>query len=323
MTLFALQVAADSTRQAATNFTASGSAQMLSALVDRVLDYAVLLAAVGAVAMALLEAIKKLVDFRAKFHADEWTEFMKSNGYVESPQQPHEDAFVQLLQLSCGVNEQEAHVAVLELTKSDKPRAAPRIGWREARDMEAKNRTTKRAWIPTLWGQPKAAYSVFAQPTERMAATLGDAADVALASPKTYESLFTFLVRGAEPKDIETWTNAKDSSAPAAARVTAEEKRKRAEAARESAGALSRLRLVARRKIAAFQLFTEQSWASWNQLAANFLGVIIMGIVLFELRRPPLELVVGSLLGGVLSPVAKDLVSALQRAKGDLKPTSE
>ena len=310
-------------QQAPGGSTVSSAIDVLGTLIDKVLDYAILLAAVGAVAMALVEAFKKLVDVRAKFHARRWTRFMKLNGYA-APQSPDkDDAFVQLLQLSCGVNPQEAREAVLELTGGAGPHPRPRLGMRGPTDLDkrldkARLEHNKRVWKPTLVGQPKAAYSVFAQSTDQMVGTLGDAADVALASPTSYESLFEFLVQGAEQKDIDAWKNPK-ASAPAEPGESDKAKKKRAVAAREAAGALSRLRLVARRKLAAFQLFTAQAWASWNQLWANALGVVIMAAVLFKLDRPLIELVIGAVFGGVLSPVAKDVVSALSRAKTDLK----
>ncbi len=312
-------------QQAAGGSTVSSAIDVLATLIDKVLDYAILLAAVGAVAMALVEAFKKLVDVRAKFHARRWTRFMKLNGYAARQPPDKEDAFVQLLQLSCGVDQQEACEAVLELTGRAGPQ--PRLGMRGPSDLDkrlenAKLGHDKRLWIPTLLGQPKAAYSLFAQSTDQLVGTLGDAADVALASPTSYGSLFDFLVRGAEQDDIDTWKNPK-ASAPAAPGESDKAKKKRAVAARKAAGALSRLRLVARRKLAAFQLFTAQSWASWNQVWANALGVVITGVVLFKLERSVVEMAIGALFGGVLSPVAKDLVSALSRAKADLKQAGD
>jgi hypothetical protein len=314
MLLLALQAAVDSLGTSAVN--------ALGTLVDKVLNYAILLAAVGAVAMALVEALKKLVDVRAKFHAERWTAFMRTNGYTPSPA-PHADAYVQLLQLACGVNTADAHEAVVELARTGKPHPKPRLDMRATRELEQTLTSRAGTAVAVPWGHPKAAYSVFAQSTERMGATLGDAADVALSSPDNYHSLFMFLVHGARDDDINTWMEAQESPAVPPPNESIEEKKKRAEAGREAAGALSRLRLVARRKIAAFELFTEQSWASWNQLSANFLGIVIMGLVLYQLNRPALELVFGALFGGVLSPVAKDLVSALQRVKSDIKQSAE
>ena len=295
-----------------------------SALIDRVLQYAILLAAVGTVAMALLEAIKKLFDFRTKFHADNWAAFMKSNGYVPPSGKPTEcDAFVALLQLASGVNLEQASAAVQELTGGVNPRPKPRIALAEARTLTQRvSNNGKQKLVPTFWMHPKAAYSVFAQPTGAMVTTLGDAADVALAAPNKHESLFSFLVRGASNTDIERWMDADGSPAVGSSNESAQEKKERAERAREAAGALSRLRLQARRKLAAFQLFTEQSWASWNQLWANVLGVIVMGIVMVNLDLSALQMLLGAAFGGILSPVAKDLVSALDRAKADLKTSA-
>ncbi|MEW5918975.1 MAG: hypothetical protein AB1762_21405, partial [Gemmatimonadota bacterium] len=123
------------TIQAAADSLGAGGISALAALVDKILNYAILLAAVGAVAMALVEALKKLVDVRAKFHAERWTAFMRTNGYTPSPA-PHADAYVQLLQLACGVNTSEAHEAVIELARTGRPHPKPRLGLRATRELE-------------------------------------------------------------------------------------------------------------------------------------------------------------------------------------------
>jgi hypothetical protein len=75
-----------------------------------------------------------------------------------------------------------------------------------------------------------------------------------------------------------------------------------------------------KRKLDAFQLYTGDRWASWNQVAANIVGMLTMFGVLVSMRAangtPDFgTIVVFSLLGGVLSPLAKDLVTALKRVR--------
>ena len=73
MILAILQVA-DTTGTARRIFDAVGG------FTDYILDYAIALAAVGALAMALIEAAKKLLDSRTKFHAKRWTSWMLKSG---------------------------------------------------------------------------------------------------------------------------------------------------------------------------------------------------------------------------------------------------
>src|SRR5687767_3691196 len=125
---------------------------VLNGLVDRLLDYAILLAAVGAVSMALMEVVKKLFDFRARFNAEQWTDFMLWNGYEKSPAPDEGDAFVQLLQLASGVDAEKAQRAVEELTGGEKPRPRPRID-RQLAQKKGRPRAAKGALFPAFWGQ--------------------------------------------------------------------------------------------------------------------------------------------------------------------------
>ena len=84
-------------------------------------------------------------------------------------------------------------------------------------------------------------------------------------------------------------------------------------------------------KLDGFQLYTSDSWANWNQLAANITGIAVMLVSLMFARWAAeggghftwaalsnsfsLSMIPISLVGGILSPVAKDLVTALQKVK--------
>ena len=89
----------------------------------------------------------------------------------------------------------------------------------------------------------------------------------------------------------------------------------------------ARLRQIVKRKLDGFQLYTGDRWATWNQFAANIVGFIVMFSSLLylnwvarnvSLNAPELlssftpTVIPISLLGGILSPVAKDLVNALK-----------
>jgi hypothetical protein len=106
----------------------------------------------------------------------------------------------------------------------------------------------------------------------------------------------------------------------------AEQKR----AIKDQAERFARLRHIIKRKLDGFQLYTGDRWATWNQFAANIAGVVVMFGVLVWLnwsrQQVPLSaaaladsitlgIILLSLLGGILSPLAKDLVTALKRVK--------
>src|SRR3954470_419849 len=75
---------------------------------SNLLDYALALAAVGALAMAVIELIKKLLDSRTKFHAKRWTAWMKKSGDGVVDLVDRKLAYADLVQLCTGVTPGEA-----------------------------------------------------------------------------------------------------------------------------------------------------------------------------------------------------------------------
>lgn len=251
---------------------------------DYILDYAIALAAVGALAMALLEAAKKLLDSRTRFHAKRWTAWMMKSGEPALDAGGRRQAYTDLIQLCTGVTGAEADAASSRLVDGS-------------------------GSLPLWHGwDPPPANAVFSLETARMMGAIQDAGDTALASPRRYAALFRLITSGADKADIDLWVEKGQSAAP---RTNDETK--------ALADAFARLRQVFKRKLDAFQLYTEQRWANYNQLAANALGAVIMGVALWKLRRTyhidELSMMVLALFGGILSPIAKDLVSALRRVR--------
>jgi hypothetical protein len=256
----------------------------VGALSDRILSYAVALAAVGALAMALTEAWKKVFDSKRRYHASRWTRLMLPPGADAA----NRIAYAELLQLCTGCSGPEAKVAVDRLEKEGAP---PR---RQAADESH-------------------AYAIFAQETSAMMVMIMDAVDVAMAaSPSSYDALFRVMVAGANKADVNRWANRNAS------------RQQSPTDARELAEVFGRLRQIARRRIDAFQVYTEERWAAGNQLAANAVGTMIMGTALYTLAQGRVQLataggiaagVLLSLTGGLLAPVAKDLVTALKKVR--------
>lgn len=240
-------------------------------------SYAVPLVAVGIVAMALQEAAKKVFDLRTRFHAHRVAGLFKQAAGCDS-----HGALSELLQLTTGVPAPQARATAARLLGESREAPVSHVGAATAR-------------------------AVFELDTPQMIASMQRAADVALSSPTVYGPLFQFLTRGASDEDRAHWLSA--SVKPPAS----------AEASRQSASALSRLRQSATQVFAAFETTTQSTWANRNQLCAQVLGVVIMVYVLAELRTQGdlkgAMIVPLSVVGGILSPFAKDLVSALQKVK--------
>jgi hypothetical protein len=240
------------------------------------LDYALALAAVGALAMALIELFKKILDSRTRFHAKRWTAWMTGSGEDVVDAAGRKRAYADLIQLCTGVTPGEATASSAALLAAD-------------------------GSLPMWHGwDPDPGYSVFSLEPARMMGAIQDAGDMALAAPARYDALFRLFTAGAAQADLDTWLNRKGE-------------------VKDQADAFARLRQIFKRKLDSFQLYTEQRWASYNQFAANVVGAVVMAVVLLSLNDSlglgPVGIVVLSAFGGILSPVAKDLVAALRRVR--------
>lgn len=267
---------------------------------DFLLRYLGALAAVGALSMALIEAAKKLLDSRTKFQALRWTRWVMrtplDRAIGGAPQPSHTRAMAEIIQLCTGVTAGEASSAAEELIDR-----GGHLGLGHAFHT-----------VP--------AHALFALDLPRMMGSIQDAADIALASPTEYPHLYQVMTVGAKAEDVERWYADGSSALVNIANLNPGPEER--QAVKEHAERFARLRQIVKRKLDGFQLYTNDRWASWNQTAANAVGIVAMFLLLTWLQRNSItasisfpSLILFSLLGGILSPVAKDLVSALKRVK--------
>ncbi|MEA2762694.1 MAG: hypothetical protein QOD47_1978 [Gemmatimonadaceae bacterium] len=288
--------------------SASGTPDSIVSTVNRFTDfllgYVGALAAVGALSMALIEAAKKLLDSRTRFQALRWTQWLQRSPFEASviPSTSSKGAalslpaaYGQLLQLSTGV---PATVAI---------EAAERL-------LASKGHLSARhAFVRS--GLP--AHALFALDLQRMMGSIQEAADIALASPRQYASLYLLMTSGADPSDISRWYEEGPDSMISIANPDQQDRK----SIKEHADRFARLRQIVKRKLDGFQLYAGDSWASWNQTVANIVGIVALFLILMWVKNTSttspgyLTIVVLSLFGGILSPIAKDLVSALKRVK--------
>lgn len=253
----------------------------IGAFADFLLEYFVVLAAAGTLAMAFVELFKKLHDARTRFHAAAVT------GWFQGPTGVNVDGFGELLHLAAGVS------------KAD--------GKSRARSLLDANGT-----LPgLLWLKIDQRNAAFALELEHMMVCFQDSVDLALTSPGLYSALFEFMTESADPDDRSRWRSEGAQAAAGAARPTPEDIRERAER-------YARLRQAAKRKLDAFQMFTSMRWVNKQQLWANVLGTFILSAAFVVAGIKPDDLAFAaafSVLGGMLAPVAKDIVVALQQAR--------
>lgn len=256
--------------------------QTIQGFADFLAKYFLVLAAAGALAMALIELIKKVFEWRTRFHAQQITTW-----FNESPIKTSCDhklrAYADLLHLCSGVTRDEGGALAQKLL------SGKGIGGLRLRV-----------------GRPEA---MFALELERIRAQLQEALDIALVSPSQFGDLFEFMTDAAKQDDRSDWLKLVD--AQAAGPGSADTSKRRSEL-------YGRLRQIGRRKIATFELLTGARWANRQQFLANIFGTAILAVAIA--MNPPKSMNIGfallfALLGGILAPVAKDILVALQKVR--------
>ncbi len=272
---------------------------------DFLLSYVGALAAVGALSMALIEAGKKLSDSRTRFQALRWTQWVQrspfetimipSSGTKGGPALSLSSAYGELLQLCTGVPRTVANDAAERLLTSR--------GHLPARH------AFLRSELP--------AHALFALDLQRMMGSIQEAADIALASPRENGSLYLLMTSGADPADISRWYEEGPDSMIAIVDPNPQDR----QAIKDHADRFARLRQIVKRKLDGFQVYAGDSWTTWNQTVANIVGIVALFLILIWIKSTSPStpgyptIVLLSLFGGILSPIAKDLVSALKRVK--------
>jgi hypothetical protein len=299
-------------------------------MTDFILDYAITLAALGALTVAVIEAWKKLRDSQAKFHRASVLRWLQNEGvghtatnataaegapatpagdtpkthYLAEPLPPLRgldgggyDAarcFEQLLLLTTGVGSI----------------AAGKTG-RYASSVKMDS-----AMMGSGSYQRSIEFALFELELDRLMGQVQDAADVALNNPRLYPDLFRFLTRGADPDDVEKWVD--DVDRPMTSALVEDEARKKI------ADRYTRLKQQIRRHLDSFQVVTAMRWREWNQLASAVVGaglLFVAQIMALDWTLgswPWIQIIPVSLLGGMLAPVAKDLVDALRKVKASV-----
>ena len=256
--------------------------------------YAVTLAALGVLTMAILEAAKKLFNLRQIFQRNALQAWLGQTAsgrqaaerYTVTSKQraPTEDlmpcewrkAYAELMHLSTGLP-QDDEVSTL--------------------NRKAFSRSVD--------------FALFELELPQMMSQLQEAADAALNHPSSYPHWFAFITRGVRTDELRQWKDGVENLSGAT------------ELERKALGELyGRIRLLVRRQLDAFQTVTAFRWREWNQLYSWGLGFALMLVAQILASTasgkplPAFPMMIGlSLLGGLLAPVAKDLVDALAKIK--------
>jgi hypothetical protein len=231
------------------NTTPEDLLPILQNMADNMGRYALVLATVATIVMALVELAKAISYVRPRYHKARVLEFLRA------------DAVAELLRLIVG------------------------------------GVTTQNA--------------VYDQPTDKMMGQIGAAAKMALDFPNKYPYLYAALTRE-DQDDAAVWkalAEALDNPHVDATGLIADPPD---DVQRRATRARARIDQSVSRKLDAFQLRTEYVWARCNQAVAVGGAILFLALLL----RPvfienPITYVFSCIVGGLMSPVAKDVVTAL------------
>jgi len=151
--------------------------EVVGELTDFILEYAIALAAISALAMALIEGFKSIVKTRERFHMRRLHDWIVSTPtptlHIEglrteavSTNQFRESVFRQLMHLTTGIDLIDPSLMTLK-------------------DIDGRH------------FRPSAANALFTLELEKMMGQIQDAADIALNSPEVHQEFFLFLTSGA------------------------------------------------------------------------------------------------------------------------------
>jgi hypothetical protein len=231
----------------------------LKVLGDALLAYLGPLVAASALAMALIEAAKKLLSLRGRFHRRAVRRWLAE--HPENLPDEGERAWARLNPLAW------LHGAG-HYVRADAPVAAGN----DAAGMALRQGTAQRyAELVTLTsGLPQAAAlpgdgrarrfrgidrALFELETARMMSQLQDSADAVLGNPVRWPQLYAFFTRGCEADDVLAWQQGQAAG---------------------QAERYARIKLSVRRQLDGFQSVTQLRWDDLNQLWAVVLGAVIL-----------------------------------------------
>lgn len=256
------------------------------------IKYLAALAAVGALTMALIETCKKLFDLKTIFQFSFVKDFI--------------DKDAEAIQTCNDLNKLTNINCVYTDTFSELIHLVSGIELDKARSMSKYKKDNLLA--------------IFSLETASMMGKIQDAVDTAIEKPNLYRHLFIFATCGSDTKDAAEWMKLA---------ITPPEPADSPKNIQTRSDLYVRLNKLSKRKLDRLQLLLSNRWANMNQLAANILGGIILFITLLWINHingtvpmtfyDYIKLFFASIVGGILAPIAKDMISWLQKVKSDGK----
>ena len=264
---------------------------------DQFSEYLVLLASTSVLAMALIEAAKGILDARLRYHryaTRNWIGLYKSN----------------LLNSKYSLLGSTSSTALT----SDGEKFFHQLEYLMVGgkcDPEKQSVTPINGRLGGFGFGLDSDQAFYALPLPKLVAKYQSAFETAIHAPDKYDQLFDFIATGLAASDINKWRRM----------LSADMDQMPDPASHRQVYDLLFNNL--QRKLDSMQIVVEYAWGRINRFAALILGMIILFMILSIKENVSIDpmnfdfwqLLAKAALGGVLAPVAKNLLKALNRIK--------
>ncbi len=272
---------------------------------SQILSYAILLAASGTLAMALLDAIKGLISAKSRFHKRCLMKWLNAR-YAEIIKADLESV---LVLLGCK-KPKPSHFIEEEVPGEPTITEACHQERRSKAFCELESLCSgidlKATARPGNLFEIKEEQAFYSMETRQFAARVERSLEAVLRQPERSKLLFVILA-AQHPGAAESWLKFLNECRDSSTEISpgADQKASRH---------LDQLVELLNDKLDSFQVNVEYTWGRMNRFAAMALGAALLLIFLLNFYPilPVIDMVLYSLLGGMVSPVAKNLVTTIK-----------
>jgi len=275
---------------------------VISNWADEIGTYALALVAVGALSMALLEAVKGIFKVRASYHERSLKRWLREvlTEYLD----PEALAASEVLKDTCTSPVSLADEGIRQVV-SLATGVPPEKVKAESSPYSVFSISPER--------------SLYTLPLDKMMGQIQESTEIILDNPHLYKPAFILLSSTANKQDVEDWFSARNPDQIAIDNLPDLQRTK------DIARVGNRIQQSVQRQLDTFQLRTDYLWARWNQIASFLIGAVVLFAAIYYSRslgttggtsiKDIPEILLLSLLGGFTAPVAKDLVTNLRKVK--------
>jgi len=166
-------------------------------------------------------------------------------------------------------------------------------------------------------GENDSSSALFDQPTDKLMAQVQAASNVVFESPSSFPELYDFFTKGTDSYSTKDQLTDSIIWKQFTERTVDENNINDRNLLQQATKARTRLDHFVARKLDGFQTLTEYRWARFNQFVSIVGAIIFIIVLLCESGNyySPVQIFFLSVFGGLIAPVAKDVVTALSNLR--------